>query len=673
LATRSRCIPIAVLLIVSAPIIFSCPAFAAPSWQQPTAEELSMTSQPETPGADAVYLNREETTDDRGNSVGAMEGYTELQQNFHTLYVRLKVLTEAGKKYADVRIIYPGRAFSVDDVQGRTIHSDGTITPLTNKPFKSTVEKTKMSEETGLVFTMPDVQVGSILEYRYVLRYNGRILVAPEWYIQQELFLRSAKYSFRAYSGDTVNSKGNLSIGVAYTNTLPKGTEVKYIPSRDTYELEVHNISPVPSEEFSMPPNSLKYRVLFYYTGYHSPQDFWADEGRDWSKDVNRFASSSKLKDAVAQIVGATDSDQQKLNKIYDAVMQLENTNFTREHTQAENRASGIKTKTAEDIWEQKRGNAEEITLLFIAMARAAGLKAYAMKVTDRDTQVFDMNFLSMYQLGDVVAIVQVDGKEQYFDPGERYCAFAQLHWRHTVTDGIRQTDAGTSLAKTPGAVYTAAQTLRIAKLQLDADGKLHGLVTIKMAGVPALYWRQKALESDEAAVTKEFEDSLRGIMAPGVELKTSRFVGLADWKTVLQVQLEVSGSMGTSTSKRVFLPSNFFEAGSKPLFTHEKRQAAVYLQYASEVQDSVTLELPKNLAVESVPKDAKIPFPNNALYAAQYAVKDNTYTLGRAFILANFMYLPNDYAGLKDFYQKITAQDQEQLILSANATGSGQ
>ena len=36
----------------------------AQQWTQPTPEELSMTSQPQVPGAAAVYLYREQTTDD---------------------------------------------------------------------------------------------------------------------------------------------------------------------------------------------------------------------------------------------------------------------------------------------------------------------------------------------------------------------------------------------------------------------------------------------------------------------------------------------------------------------------------------------------------------------------------------------------------------------------------
>src|SRR5690348_12653337 len=76
----------------------------AEQWTTPTPEELSMTSQPEVPGAAAVYLNREEITIDR--------------LHMFSTYVRLKVLTEKGKEYADVELRYAssddGGSISVD-------------------------------------------------------------------------------------------------------------------------------------------------------------------------------------------------------------------------------------------------------------------------------------------------------------------------------------------------------------------------------------------------------------------------------------------------------------------------------------------------------------------------------------------------------------------------------
>jgi hypothetical protein len=645
----------------------------AADWQEPTKEELSMTSQPEVPGADAVYLYREESSDDQeSRSSGLDQDMSTASQakNFHTIYVRLKILTEAGKKYADVPVVYPGRYFSVASVEGRTIHSDGTVIPFTGKPFQKEVYKTGAYTEKETFFTMPDVQVGSILEYRYTLRYDARILMGAEWIIQQDLFVRSAKYTFDAYGEGAVQGNGDQTTGIAYTDVLPKGAAVKQIRSQNAFELEVHNIPPIPSEEYMLPQSSLVYRVLFYYSG-DRPQDFWADKGRDWARDTNKFlGSSNQLKSAVAEIVAPGDNDHQKLVKIYDAMMKLDNTDFTRTISAEELKQAGLRANSAADIWAQKRGNSHEITLLFIALARAAGLQAYAVRVTNRDENIFDINFLNTRQLNDYIAIVNVDGKEQFFDPGERYCEFGKLHWKHTSADAMRQTYDSTAMIKTPGANYQEAQTVRVAQLQLEPDGTLHGVITVKMTGVPALTWRQRALRSDEAEVTKEFENKMRSELPAGVDAHLARFIGLADWKSVLVAQFEVSGAMGTVTGKRVILPSSFFqEARENPNFSSSTRQTEIYLHYAYARQDTASIALPHNLEVESIPQDVKLPFPNNGLYSANYSLKDNTYTATRLIILANFLFQPSDYSALRDFYQKINGEDQEQAILKVNTT----
>ncbi len=110
-------------------------------FQQPTPEELQMTQDPKAPGAAAVYLYREETTDDN--------------LHFHTYYVRIKVLTEKGKELATVHIPYERSAFKITNIEGRTIHSDGAIIPLTAKPSDLTDVKAAGYQVNTIVFTLP--------------------------------------------------------------------------------------------------------------------------------------------------------------------------------------------------------------------------------------------------------------------------------------------------------------------------------------------------------------------------------------------------------------------------------------------------------------------------------------------------------------------------------------
>ena len=68
---------------------------------------------------------------------------------------------------------------TLDDIAGRTIHADGTIIPFTGKPYLKVLEKGKDVKVQERVFTLPDVEVGSIIEYRYATRIADNIYEAP--------------------------------------------------------------------------------------------------------------------------------------------------------------------------------------------------------------------------------------------------------------------------------------------------------------------------------------------------------------------------------------------------------------------------------------------------------------------------------------------------------------
>ncbi len=577
-------------------------AFASSGWQAPTAEELKMTVDPAAPDAAAVYLYREESVDDHLHN--------------HTLYVRLKILTEKAKDLADVEMpIFDRNTYNITNIEGRTIHSDGTIIPFSGKPYDKLIEKTNSAKYTTKVFTLPDVQVGSILEYRYVLRYDDQWVVSPKWYLQQPYFVHKAHYNFVPSTRDVITDSGTTS-RLAYMKILPPGKDMVYVPASQTYTLDVENLPALPDEEYSPPMNSVTYRVLFYYTAFNKMEEYWNQQGKRWQKSTDHFADPGKTMQAtVAQLVAPGDTQLQKLQKLYAAVMTIENTRFTRQHTAEENKAQGVKVKTAEDIWQQKRGTDDEIAMLFLGLVRAAGMKAYAMAVSERNRTLFLPSYLSWDQLDNTVVIVPVDGKDMFFDPGQRYCPFGKLAWKNTMSGGIRETDNGTAIAETPAPTYADTKVLRTADLTLDEQGKVTGFIRISLTGSAALQWRQRALRTDEVQIKKEFEDALQPQMPAGVQVKTNHFLGLTDFSTVLLVVVDVSGSMGTATGKRIFLPSDIFEANAKPLFVHEKRQSPIDLEYPSDYTDNVQIHLPATLTIESVPHDANIPLEQLALY----------------------------------------------------------
>lgn len=646
----------------------------AQQWTTPTPEELSMTSVPQAPGASAVYLFREETTEDH--------------LHMYSVYERIKILTDGGKERANVELKYQSggeMGYSISDIAGRTIHPDGTIVPFTGKPYERMVVKTQGYKAKAKVFTLPDVTVGSIIEYRYKLRWEDNMYSAPTWIVQNDLYLTKGHFLWRPTDRQlTTSDGGQLTAVVAWTPILPSGTQVKSTQmagsnlggeGSSVIELDVHDIPPTPDEEYMPPIASLSYRVLFYYSPYQKGEEFWKSEGKRWSKVNDKFIGpGSAVKGAVQNIVAASDTQEQKLKKIYAAVEELENSDFTREHTKVEDKAEGLsQLRTTDDIWTRKRGSSDQIAGLFVAMARAAGMKAYLMVVTNRDRTLFLPAYLSLYQLDDDIAIVNVDGKERFFDPGSRYCPFGHLAWRHTDTGGLRQTDGGTALSGTPGESYTDSLVARIANLKMDETGSVTGKVDIKFTGAPALKWRHKALTDDKETVEREMKESVEQMLPGGMEVKLLGIDKLTDYESPLGATFDVKGPIGSPTGKRLVIPGDLFEVNTKATFAHDKRELAVWFPYRYSARDVIRINFPAGFQVESVPPDGDAKLPKMAIYNMKATPDATGVTIRRNLYLAEILYKTDEYPDLRKFYNQFETKDQEPVVLKvAAATPSG-
>jgi hypothetical protein len=632
------------------------PLSSLAQFQPPTQEELQMKSEPKAPGAAAIYLYREETVDDN--------------LHYHSFYARIKVLTEKGKELATQSIPYIKNQSSITDIKARTIHADGTIIPLDVKPSDLVEQKAKDFQVNKIVFTLPSVEVGSILEYRWQLRYDDSILSSPDWDIQQPYFVRKAHYMFYPF-GDlsSVTSGGEGAHKLMYSAImLPEHVEPR-MDARGKYTIDITDVPPIPQEEYMPPLETMIQQVKFYYSPFSSKEEFWQHRGQKWSREMDHFAEETKtIKEATSTIVGPGDSEEQKARKVYDAVMALDNTDYTRRKSKEELKTMGLKVaKQAEDIWKQKSGSSDQLALLYLAMARSAGLKAYAVLVCNRNHNIMNQYFMSMDQFDDVLVVVSINGKDQYLDPGKKFAPFGQLDWRHSLVGAMRQQDKGTSLGNTPGNNVKEAVTFRVANITVAKDGSISGTVRISMNGPTALHWRELSVENDEDEVKKRFNEEMKGTLPDGVTADFDHFLALDDYHSQLMGIVKISGNMGNVTGKHIFLPGVFFESHAKhPFVSAEKRSTAVDMRYSEMVQDEVTYNLPVTYKVESSPAATTIPWEKRGAFGLKATVSGDSVTVDRVFV-RGFSYVnPNEYDALRDFYQKVAAADQQQLVLTA-------
>jgi hypothetical protein len=657
-------------------LVLVSPALLRAQFQNPTPDELKMTVDPAYPDAAAIFLNREYKCDDT--------------LHYRSEHVRIKVLTEKAKDLATVNLGYFRGNTTINDIQARTIHADGTVIPLNVKPTDLLRAKEGEAEVHEVVFNLPSVEVGSILEYYYQVRYDEHMYSSPTWEIQQRFPVRKAHFTFVAFPGFFGNNAGvggrylinyhgeSLSDLMWYVN-LPNGATLTGTENGH-FDLVLNDVPPLPTEKWMPPIETQRYQVIFYYTPEKSTQGFWANESGFWLKDVNRFAEpTAAIKQAAAGIVAPGDSDIDKAKKLYAAVQALDNTNFSRIKTKEELKKEGLKpAKRAEDTWTQKSGSSEDLALLYLALLRGAGLTAYPMKVVNRDKAIFKVDFLNFFQLDDFVIILSTGGKEIFLDPGEKMCPFEMVEWRHTGAGGIRQTDKGTGPSVTPLLPYNANTVTRRADITLGRDGSITGKLHFSFTGQEALHWRQQALRVEEDALKHNFEEWMASQIPSGVHADFVRFAKLDDPESDLEAWATVSGVAGSSTGKRLLLPGTFFaDSGTRVFIEQPNRTQPVDMHYAEKVMDGVLYRLPDSFSVESIPPAANIPWPTYALLQMKATAAGSNVTATHTLLRAFSFLSPEEYAPMRDFYQKVAAADQQQLVLTsapvaAPAAGSG-
>jgi hypothetical protein len=634
------------LLLLSVIVAFSIPyARATDDWLPISPDELKMTSEPKAPGAPAIYLYRQVDCDD---------------QTFRqTIYERIKIFSEEGRKYADIELRFEKGINEVKNIQARTIHPDGTIINFDGKTYEKMITKAKGLKYMAKTFTMPDVQVDSIIEYRYVFTQS----LADPWLLNAELFTKHAKFSLRR--------SALFALRLIMPRGLPAGTPAP-VYDRDMVRLDTYDVPAFQIEDYMPPENELNYRVEFRYSNSFEkdPDKFWQEESKLIDAAIERFTDKRKaMQQAVAQIVSPADTPEQKLRKIYARCQQVRNTSYEETKTQQEiNRDKVKRTNNVEDVWKRGYGDGWDITWLFLALARAAGLDASPVLIATRDRHFFHKTLMNVYDLNTNVVQVKLDGKDLYLDPGVAFAPYAMLPWAETGVVGLRLDPNGGTWVATIMPDPSISGVDRTANLTLGDTGSLEGKATLTFKGLSALIHRIDARALDDSERKKLLEDEIASYIPGTVEAKLTN---TPDWKSAsatLVAEFDVRITEWTaSAGRRTLLPVGLFGGSEKHVFENTTRVNPIYFSYAYSDIDSVTIKLPVGTQATSLPPPHRLDI-KTCVYGMTTDQQDRTLHFNRSLVVNLFIVDPNSYGLLRNFFSNVRNQDEQQVVLSSGS-----
>lgn len=629
------------------------PVSAGDDWQPINPEELKMTSVPEAPGAPAVILYRQVDRDDMA--------YREVN------YVRIKILTEEGRSNADLQIPMFKKGEEINSVKARTIHSDGTIIPFDGKTFTRPIEKSKGVKYMAKTFTLSDVQVGSIIEYRYTASWEQYALYDSHWLLSEDLFTKRAKFSLKANTRYAL--RWSWPVGLPAATNQPKDES-------GTVRMETQNIPAFQTEDHMPPENELKMRVVFTYSEdafEQDPESFWKHYSKKQYGQIESYVGKKKaMEEAVSQIVAPGDSPEVKARKIYARVQQIKNSSYGTQKSSEEAKREKIKEiNNVEDLWKKQYGDGYHLTWLYLALVRAAGIEAYPVLVSARSEYFFKSNVMDSSQLNANLALLKLNGKDVYCDPGAQFNSFGMLPWVETGVQGRRFDKDGGSWVTTSMPESKDSQIQRKAKLKVTDEGAIEGDLTVTFTGLEALTLRVAERNEDDTNRKKFLEDELRGWIPAGIETELTNKPAWDDSAAPLVAvfHLKVDGWV-SSAGKRAILPVGLFSNPEKHVFEHANRVYPIYFRYPTQKIDDITFELPLGWQVSSIPKPEKMNGQIVA-YALNVANDKGTLHVTRDLDMQILMLDVKYYAALRNFYQTVRAGDDEQIVLQPGTTSA--
>jgi hypothetical protein len=568
------------------------------------------------------------------------------------VYNRIKILTDAGKSQGNIAIpLAPW--IKIHDLQARTIHPDGSISDFNSKPFEKVILKGRDFKYLAETFALPDVTVGSIIEYRY--RLQSSWIHSDHWELEHDLFTVREHFLF----------KHDGPFAMSY---VVFGSKAQPVKNKETYELELSGVPPFSSEEQMPAAENYKAAVRFFYgnTDTSGVRTFWVQKAKQWSLHINNFIGDHKdIRTAAAAAIGNATDPEEKLRRLYARAQEIRNLGWEGERSSEEARKEHLTdNESVVDVLKHGYGYDRDITEFFVAMARASGFEATVILVASRERRFFQPEYLVSHQYHSSIAGVVLNGKNLLLEPATRFCPFGSVRWINTETSALKVGKERWTFFIMPQAGADRASVLRSARATLDEEGSLHGRITVTFEGGEALERQLFALQTDDAGRNKSLEEEVASWLPPQSSVKMLSSQGWQQTGGPVIVDFEISvPGYAVSAGNRLLMPATLFATRQKDTFKRAERKYPVYFHYAFSELNLVVIGVPAGFALENLPEtiDAGASFGS---YRNSSKTGENQIITSRVLTIKEPLLEPQKYPELKDFFSKVQNGDESQLVL---------
>ena len=628
-------------------------------WGKPTDQELNMTEYAADKDADAVVLyHKTDVT------------YEFINNDFKVFYrvnTRLKVLKPEGKRFADGKIVYLEN--ETNRVRREVVAGLKAISynMENGKLVKTKMERSMTSEERldknqmVLKFSVPQVKVGTVIEYEYRIESDFYSNIR-DWYAQRDIPVLYTCYelSIPEWLSFNIEETGMNRMekkedSRPMTLLFSGGTE-NILANIKTFVGK--NLPALKDDDFVWHAADYGDKVTAELAGifipgavYKSYTSTWEDIDNQLSNDDEfggRLKRSSPLKDEI--IAAGIPNIADKKERIA-AVWKL---------LKSKVRWNGDYAfwgNSASKVLKEGTGTNADINFLLINMLQDAGIGSAPVIMRTRDSGALPLSHSSLKYLNTfVVGIPMEDSGMAYLD-GSAEDGYLNVLPAKLLVNRARV------LQKTGADLWVNLQTnargreTTTIQTQLSADGLLKGqkssMYLEEAAAAKRRTWRL-AKDSTEQIQKMQERD--------GIEIQSYRLEGRYDFSPMVKEEMTFTKQCDAAGDMIYLNPLVFIPLRESP-FTAAERILPVEFPYKQTEMQNVMIALPEGYVVEEAPKPIIIKL-DGATARIVCNVHDNMVNIQYLMNIDKIFFASTQYHDLKAFFDRVAESNKNILTI---------
>ncbi|MEP7320220.1 MAG: DUF3857 domain-containing protein, partial [Panacibacter sp.] len=606
--------------------------------------------------AEAMVLINESTA---GITVDNYNGEVKIEYKYR---VRVKIFNENGYKHASIVIPYYAnkRLTRITDIDAVMYQLDEAGKVVTKSMDKDEFFKDKAEGRKGLNsirFTFPGLKPGAVIEYRYTKTRKNSSYLEP-WFFQGQIPVQTSVCTVIGPAGIKVNTHFVTAQQVIEDSAAKKQQAPKRELSRYTmYDIPSFRVEPLMSSikdnlqrfEFSVAPGRSFFGLLsgdaesrwnFYNMALIIAPSFGGQFATVIPGTENQVDSIKKLQ-----------ANADKINAVYERVKQQ--VKWDKEQT--------FYPDDIKEAWKNKSGNSAEINMIILNLLRKTGVDCFPLLISTRQNGKADATFPNMAQFNGVDVLV-ADSTEYYILDG------AQQYQNFKAPPFNILNRSGYVVDREQNRWVTIEDSRPLMSSSITVSGKIDstGILNAEAEMVFKDFAKAERIKDDEDDDDEEKEQEKDFLSEDQADLKIDTLIkeNTDNVNEPLVHHLKFHYALN-NTENIYFLNPFLFSMFRKNPFTDSTRYSDIDFGCNQYYSTNMHIMIPENFTVEEVPASKTIRMSDSSIIfkRAIFSTSDAV-VIRNTFELNYYMFEKEGYPALKEFFKKIYALINEQIVL---------